>query len=231
MRRISINNPNKKLRGLRRHFRELKRWANLIKNRREIEHGEKYFNIKVPLPLSIVEGPKTRPKIQADVIKELLNAARNLACQAPPANCSFYRIAVLLSFPSMFDSEVTQFFDEEYFNGFVYENGLPDTQRPSQQFSIKIPAEFDIECGCRVSVQDEEYSYVGNCWTITSSTPHSPPTDNNANAQHTWSVWRQGDDGNRFLIEAGLSEDVAKQKVAEFESHGHKQLYWATQSR
>ena len=56
-------------------------------------------------------------------------------------------------------------------------------------------------------------------------------TDNNANAQHTWSVWRQGDDGNRFLIEAGLSEDVAKQKVAEFESHGHKQLYWATQSR
>jgi len=46
--------------------------------------------------------------------------------------------------------------------------------------------------------------------------------------QNTWSVWRQGDDGNRFLIEAGLSETVAKQKVAEFESHGHKQLYWAT---
>ncbi|WP_278465242.1 hypothetical protein [Gimesia maris] len=55
--------------------------------------------------------------------------------------------------------------------------------------------------------------------------------DHNANTQHTWSVWRQGDDGNRFLIEAGLSEAVAKQKVAEFESHGHKQLYWATQSR
>ncbi|WP_417392129.1 hypothetical protein [Gimesia sp.] len=52
----------------------------------------------------------------------------------------------------------------------------------------------------------------------------------NERRQNTWSVWRQGDDGNRFLIEAGLSEDVAKQKVAEFELHGHKQLYWATQS-
>nr|MCH9791011.1 DUF3916 domain-containing protein [Planctomycetota bacterium] len=96
MRRLTIHNPNKKLRGLRRHFRALRRWANLIKNTREIEYGEKYHNIKVPIPLSIIEGPKTRPKIQADVIKELLNAARNLAGQAPPANCSFYRIAVLL---------------------------------------------------------------------------------------------------------------------------------------
>ncbi|MCH9656067.1 MAG: DUF3916 domain-containing protein [Planctomycetes bacterium] len=174
MRRLTIHNPNKKLRGLRRHFRALRRWANLIKNTREIEYGEKYHNIKVPIPLSIIEGPKTRPKIQADVIKELLNAARNLAGQAPPANCSFYRIAVLLSFPSMFASEVTEFFDEEYFKRFVYENGLPDAHSPSQQFFIKIPPEFDIECGRRVSVEDEEYNYVSNDWTITSSKPHTP---------------------------------------------------------
>jgi len=64
------------------------------------------------------------------------------------------------------------------------------------------------------------------------STSHKTSTaENNPDRQNNWSVWRQGDDGNRFLIEAGLSEKVAKQKVAGFESHGHKQLYWATQSR
>ncbi|WP_299467962.1 hypothetical protein [uncultured Gimesia sp.] len=64
-----------------------------------------------------------------------------------------------------------------------------------------------------------------------STSDKTSTADNNPDQQKKWSVWRQGDDGNRFLIEAGLSEAVAKQKVAEFESHGHKQLYWATQSR
>lgn len=59
-------------------------------------------------------------------------------------------------------------------------------------------------------------------------TTHKNSTDDQLAPAGNWSVWRQGDDGNRFLIEAGLSEDVAKHKVAEFESHGHKQLYWAT---
>ncbi|QDT40005.1 hypothetical protein Pan241w_00580 [Gimesia alba] len=45
---------------------------------------------------------------------------------------------------------------------------------------------------------------------------------------NNWSVWRQGDDGNRFLIEEELSEGAARQMVAEFEARGHKQLYWAT---
>lgn len=46
-----------------------------------------------------------------------------------------------------------------------------------------------------------------------------------------WSVWRQGDDGNRFLMAEGLSEAVARQMVAEFESRGHKQLYQASRMR
>lgn len=46
-----------------------------------------------------------------------------------------------------------------------------------------------------------------------------------------WSVWRQGDDGNQFLIEEGLSEAAARQMVAEFEARGHKQLYWVTQKK
>ncbi|WP_145102683.1 hypothetical protein [Gimesia panareensis] len=43
-----------------------------------------------------------------------------------------------------------------------------------------------------------------------------------------WSVWRQGDDGNRFVMVEGLSEAAARQMVAEFEARGHKQLYQAS---
>ena len=43
-----------------------------------------------------------------------------------------------------------------------------------------------------------------------------------------WAVYRQDDNGNRYLVKSGLSEPEANALVAELESHGHKQLYWAT---
>ena len=43
----------------------------------------------------------------------------------------------------------------------------------------------------------------------------------------TWTVHRQDDNGNRFVVRAGLSREEAERLVAEFEALGHKQLYWA----
>lgn len=57
---------------------------------------------------------------------------------------------------------------------------------------------------------------------------NTPPPDD-PEMDGDWSVWRQGDDGNEVLIESGLSEELAKQMVADFEAHGHKQLYWASE--
>ena len=42
-----------------------------------------------------------------------------------------------------------------------------------------------------------------------------------------WTVWRQGDDGNPDVVRRRVSKPEADRLVAEFESHGHKQLYWA----
>jgi anti-anti-sigma regulatory factor len=44
----------------------------------------------------------------------------------------------------------------------------------------------------------------------------------------SWAVWRQDDSGNRFLVEANLTEEQAKRLVADFESKGHKQTYWCS---
>lgn len=37
---------------------------------------------------------------------------------------------------------------------------------------------------------------------------------------------RQDDNGNRYLVAAGLSRAAAETLAAEYEARGHKQLYW-----
>jgi hypothetical protein len=42
----------------------------------------------------------------------------------------------------------------------------------------------------------------------------------------TWSVWRQDDNGNEIRMASLLKESEAQALVDEFESRGHKQMYW-----
>jgi hypothetical protein len=46
-------------------------------------------------------------------------------------------------------------------------------------------------------------------------------------SEGTWAVHRQDDNGNRFVLETGLSREEAERLVAVFEARGHKQVYWA----
>jgi hypothetical protein len=45
-----------------------------------------------------------------------------------------------------------------------------------------------------------------------------------------WSVWRQDDNGNVFVVEDGLTEVDALRLVRDFEEKGHKQTYWAKEN-
>lgn len=42
-----------------------------------------------------------------------------------------------------------------------------------------------------------------------------------------WSVWRQDDNGNVFLVKDDLTEAAAQRLVRDLESRGHKQTYLA----
>jgi hypothetical protein len=44
--------------------------------------------------------------------------------------------------------------------------------------------------------------------------------------QATWTVYRQDDNGNRFVVQTGLSREEADRLAAALEARGHKQLYW-----
>jgi len=62
-----------------------------------------------------------------------------------------------------------------------------------------------------------------------SRTPLQPPTTDESPRPPAllWSVWRIDDNGNRFLVHPNLSREDAARLVAEYESRGHKQTYWA----
>jgi hypothetical protein len=46
-----------------------------------------------------------------------------------------------------------------------------------------------------------------------------------------WSVWRQDDNGNVFLVKNRLTEQEALKLVQELERKGHKQTYWAKEKK
>lgn len=43
----------------------------------------------------------------------------------------------------------------------------------------------------------------------------------------SWTVYRQDDTGNQFVVQSDLTRDAAEALVREFEARGHKQHYWA----
>lgn len=47
-----------------------------------------------------------------------------------------------------------------------------------------------------------------------------------ARPEHAFSLYRQDDNGNRFLMQRFFSRAYAERIAREFEAHGHKQNYW-----
>lgn len=41
-----------------------------------------------------------------------------------------------------------------------------------------------------------------------------------------WTVWRQDDNGNRFVVAHHSDRSAADSQAAEMEARGHKQTYW-----
>ena len=51
--------------------------------------------------------------------------------------------------------------------------------------------------------------------------------DEAATASARWEVWRQDDNGNRYLVSAHPDEAAARRRLDELESGVvHKQVYW-----
>lgn len=54
----------------------------------------------------------------------------------------------------------------------------------------------------------------------------SPSPPEAASTEDCWAVYRQDDNGNRFVVARGLPHEAAQRLARVFEERGHKQVYW-----
>ena len=124
MRRLDLH-PSKKLRNPGRHLRHLARWPERIvgevsalpERETDAHLGGRFWNFKVPVFQKLVDPPHATVEMQRACITAILKAAEAIErSDVRPKEC---RVACLVSMPSLFNSEVTLFFDEDYFRTFL----------------------------------------------------------------------------------------------------------------
>ncbi|MEU9828880.1 hypothetical protein [Micromonospora chersina] len=61
--------------------------------------------------------------------------------------------------------------------------------------------------------------------------PGRPPSDAAIRqGPGTWTVWRQDDNGNRYVVSRHDTHEEADSMAATMEARGHKQTYWVARS-
>jgi hypothetical protein len=119
MRRLDLH-PLRKLRNPDRHLRALARWPERLVAQLPTAGqcaGERFWNFRVPVYSKLVDPPHAILQTQRACLAAILAAAEAVEkSERRPPDC---RIACLVSTPSMFQSEVTLFFDEDYFQTFL----------------------------------------------------------------------------------------------------------------
>ncbi len=119
MRRLDLR-PARKLRNPQRHLRQLALWPQRIVEGLPMPDqlaGERFWNFKVPVFSKLVDPPHATIEARRACIAAIFAAAEAIErSERRPGNC---RVACLVSTPSLFQSEVTLFFDEDYFHTFL----------------------------------------------------------------------------------------------------------------
>jgi hypothetical protein len=113
---------------------------------------QRYWNWKIPVIDSLVQGPQARVEVQALCVQQLLEAARHLA-EAADHSHGYYRVACLLVWPWLHQSEVTVFYDRDYYLSFLGQHNALAPLRLSDTLALALPDGF-IEHGHPV-IDDE----------------------------------------------------------------------------
>lgn len=170
MRRLDVR-PLKKLRNPGRHLRALAKWPERIGGQlpdAALLAGERFWNFKVPVFSKLVEGAHATDEARRACLAALFAAAESMERSARrPAGC---RVAVLATTPQLFDSEVTLFLDEGYFDSFrpvaktsrtAYDGGWVEGSPadPAELAGILPPAPAGLEFfgGTRLVQFDKEW--------------------------------------------------------------------------
>lgn len=163
MRRLQLS-AAKKLRGIPRRLRSLSRWSHSFAGCYfpRSEYGERYLNWKIPVISSLVNPPSATKKIQSQCMNYMLQAAGLLAASRPQDCQNYYRVACLFILPYLHQSEVTIFYDRDYYLTFFGRKHELAPRQLSTEFGLSIPEGF-IERGMLVEI---EAGYTEEWWCI-----------------------------------------------------------------
>ena len=171
MRRLALS--NKKPRGIPRRLRSLKRWSHNFQDYfpAGLTPAHRYYNWKIPVLQSIIEGRYAKPKIQAQCAQALLDACAHLMA-AKPAEAQDFRVTCVICLPDMFTSEVCIFSGEDYFQKHTSqrqdqygETRLITDRSLAESWGLQLP-EGMHELGLSQNYRSEEegWSQVGDRW-------------------------------------------------------------------
>ncbi|MEC7120745.1 MAG: DUF3916 domain-containing protein [Pseudomonadota bacterium] len=162
MRQFALS--SKKLRNIPRRKRALARWAAGF-NGRYIpaqQPDECFFNWKIPVHLHLLQGKQTTPDLQAFCMQQLIQAAQHLIAAAQPSE-QYYRVACLIVWPYLHQSEVTIFYDPEYYQGFLNTPTPLPRSLLLEQLALDIPEDWQV-VGVDVTQPDDPQSVIW--WVI-----------------------------------------------------------------
>lgn len=174
MRQLAIS--NKKLRGIPRRLRSLKRWSeSYVSKFPEIsseDYSYGYWNVKIPVHLSLVQGRQTSRDIQSYCAQMLVNAAYDIY-QSKPADKENIRVTCSIVLPDMFSSELCLFTSEEYFNmhtqpgnNIFGQLSLLHERSLVKEWGLILPEEFSELGVLRACENDEGEIYYSEHWYI-----------------------------------------------------------------
>ncbi len=166
----------KKLRGVPRRLRALKRWAEEFSGHfpstTELALADQYYNWKVPVDLNLVEGAGTSREIQRVCAQALVDACGKLL-KSKPVSARGVRVTCVVCLPDMFTSEVCIYLDENYFSGYTTpcssKHGTCTHivgRRLSEEWGLHLPQSMG-ELGVALDYRgfdDKDHWFVGERW-------------------------------------------------------------------
>ena len=156
----------KKQRGQRRKLAAMLRHIAGFVPYERIDADRGYECFKVPSDM-FIECPKTSSKIKTEFCRKWLQAAERFLAQKP-ADIGFCKVVAVVCMPNLWCSQITIFYDEQYYGTFFDRRGpyqtwtlLPGERSLLAERNISSPL---TERGYREVIVDEDYVSEGELW-------------------------------------------------------------------
>ena len=163
----------KKLRGIPRRIRSLRRWTSSFEGfyPSDIDLSENYWNYKIPVIRSMVEGRYSTQELKSICAQELIQAAHHIYIAKQKAIHNKSRVTCCICLPEMFSSELCIYNNEEYFKAHTAESigRFGEIEKIigkslAQELGLFIPDGFAEHGVFRTFEGEDGNIYVSECW-------------------------------------------------------------------